>query len=641
MGFLKGPFFAAFALLVSCAAPAIAADTGSVSGSVFDVNGKPVADATVKISGDRLPVGRSVQTDSNGSYKFEYLLPGNYTVEIDKAGIGNSKRTALVEVDKDTQVDVVLGLAVKEDITVMASSPVVDVKSSEVSFNYNSELINSLPLEHTYRGLFQLIPGVPENRSTVGPAAGGDRQDNTYLIDGANITNVGFGYLSTEINELDVAEVNIKRAGMSAEFGRTSGTVTNAVSRSGSNRLSGIGRIDWLPQGLVGGYELPSDALTAGLKPGTFLDPLLTTETGPAVGVGGPVIKDHIFFYGSARYFHETKWDRINTAGTSLPDEVRSGREFYGKLTGTPNASNQLNVSFRYRPNDVDDANLSSGTAPSVATTTDNSSRVASVQWNYFPSSRNSVDVRYFYVKENNEDVPVTGLGYLPTPFTPTNLAAMGQYTDQSQANLVIGGFQYTNTQNYRRHEVRGTFTQFFDLGKSSHVVKAGAGYDFGEENLNRLANGWGRSSTSRKAVFQRSVPGTTPTSHRSSGRGGRIRCMSRTTSRSRTGSASTQAFWRITTCSRRTWRAATAARRPSCSRAARRSMNPTATPATSCGSASATRSSLASASAISFAKGKGTRHTSTGAAITAWIRSPARAAWRRAESSRRKRSST
>jgi hypothetical protein len=492
MGFLKGPFFAALALLVSCAAPAVAADTGSVSGSVFDVDGKPVADATVKISGDRLPVGRSVQTDSNGSYKFEYLLPGNYIVEIDKGGVGNSKRTALVEVDKDTQVDAVLGLAVKEAITVTASSPVVDVKSSEVSFNYNSELINSLPLEHTYRGLFQLIPGVPENRSTVGPAAGGDRQDNTYLIDGANITNVGFGYLSTEINELDVAEVNIKRAGMSAEFGRTSGTVTNAVSRSGSNRLSGIGRIDWLPQGLVGGYELPSDALTAGLKPGTFLDPLLTTETGPAVGVGGPVIKDHIFFYGSALYFHQTKWDRVNTAGTSLPDEVRSGREFYGKLTGTPNASNQLNVSFRYRPNDVDDASLSSSTAPSVATTTDNSSRVASFQWNYFPSSRNSVDVRYFYVKENNEDVPVTNLGYLPTPFTPANQAAMGQYTDQSQANLVIGGFQYTNVQNYRRHEVRGTFTQFFDLGKSSHIVKAGAGYDFGEENLNRLANGWG-----------------------------------------------------------------------------------------------------------------------------------------------------
>src|SRR5262249_9435150 len=109
-----------------------------------------------------------------------------------------------------------------------------------------------------------------------------------------------------------------------------------------------------------------------------------------------------------------------------------------------------------------------------------------------FPSSRNSVDVRYFYIKENNQDVPVDNLGYLPTPFNTHNLASMGQFTDATQANLVTGGYQYTNIQNYRRHEVRGTFTQFFDIGKSSHSVKAGVGYEFGEENLNRTANGWG-----------------------------------------------------------------------------------------------------------------------------------------------------
>jgi len=59
-----------------------------------------------------------------------------------------------------------------------------------------------------------------------------------YLLDGVNITNPGFGYLSSEVNQLDIQEVNIKRAGVSAEFGRTAGVVTNAVSRSGGNRIS-------------------------------------------------------------------------------------------------------------------------------------------------------------------------------------------------------------------------------------------------------------------------------------------------------------------------------------------------------------------------------------------------------------------
>jgi hypothetical protein len=486
------PLFMTLAICLLIRASAFAADTGSVSGTVFDQAGKPIADVLVKISGDRLPVGRSSQTDANGAFRFEYLLPGTYTVDFEKSGVGSTKRAAIVDVDKDTQVDIVLGMAVKEEVTVTAATSVVDVKSAEVSFNFKSDTVDSLPLERTYRGLFQLIPGVPENRSTVGPAAGGDRQDNAYLIDGANITNPGFGYLSTEVNELDIAEVNIKRAGVNAEFGRTVGTVMNAVSRSGSNRLSGMGRIDWLPNNLTAGYKLSDDLrnLDLGIKPGTFRDPILTTETSPAVGIGGPILKDHLFFYGSARYFRETKPDRTNKAGTSLPDERRSGRELYGKLTGTPTASHQLNFSFRDRPNHVDDASLGAGTAPSIATTTDNSSRVASAQWAYFMSARSSLDVRYLYSKENNEDVPVTSLGYLPT-FDPNSLSAMGQYTDQI-TTLTVGGNQYINKQDYRRHELRGTFTQFFDLGRSSHALKAGAGYEFGEENLNRLGNGWG-----------------------------------------------------------------------------------------------------------------------------------------------------
>jgi hypothetical protein len=116
---------------------------------------------------------------------------------------------------------------------------------------------------------------------------------------------------------------------------------------------------------------------------------------------------------------------------------------------------------------------------------------MATAEWVHFMASR-SFSVRYLYMKETNEDVPLTDLGYLP-PFNPNNLTAMGQYTDPNQANLIVGGNQYSNIQNYRRHEVRGTFSQFFDLARTSHALKAGIGYEFGEEFLNRLANGWGQ----------------------------------------------------------------------------------------------------------------------------------------------------
>jgi hypothetical protein len=489
-GIWTRPFLAVF-FLVAIRSTAFAADTGSISGAVFDAGGQPVADVAVTISGDRPPIRRTVVTGANGSYLFEYLLPGEYSLAFEKPDLPGVKRLAVVEVGRDTQVDVVVGIAFEEQLTVTATVPLVDTRSTEVSFNYTGAVVNGLPLERTYHGLFQLIPGVADNRSTVGPPAGGSRQDNTYLIDGASIGNPAFGHLSTDINQLDIAEVNLKRAGITAEFGRSGGTVTNAVSRSGTNQLLGIGRIDWLPQRFVAAYQLPDDLIAAGLQPGAFRDSLLTADTSAAIGVGGPIVRDHIFFYGSARYLRRTKWERFNKAGMSLPDEVRSGPELYVKGNVAPGPPDQFTVSYRHRPGHVDNAALTSDFAPTIAVTTDNGSRVATAEWTHFTAADSSFDVRYLHFTEHNEDVPVRSLGYLPT-FDPARLSDMGQYTDPNLANLTVGANQQTNIQNYRRNELRGTYTQLFDLGRSSHAFKAGASLEMTVEKFNRLANGWG-----------------------------------------------------------------------------------------------------------------------------------------------------
>jgi hypothetical protein len=458
---------------------------------VFDQNGAPVAEATIKAGGESLPVGRTVVTGANGMFRFEYLPPGEYEISIDSGAARALLRRAVVEVGKDTQVDFVVGLELAENVIVTSTRPIVDIKSTEVSFNFKSDSLSVLPLERTYRGMFQLIPGVADNRVSVGPAAGGSRQDNTYLLDGANITSPAYGYLSGEVNQLDIAEVNVKRAGISAEFGRTGGVVTNAVSRSGSNRLSAVGRVDWLPSSLVGAYKLPDDLRRLGVRPGALRDPLLTTEFEPAVGLGGPVVRDRAFFYGSMRYSREAKWARFNKAGTLLPDEVRTGPELYGKLTATPTSAHQLTVGFRERPNDVDFASLNADSAPDVASSTENGTRIATAEWANFMTPATAFNVRYLYMKEINEDVPVRNLGLLPA-FDPSQLTTMGQYTDPLRANLIVGAGAYSNTQNYRRHEVRGTVNRFFDAARTSHAAKLGGGFEFTEEHFNRVANGWG-----------------------------------------------------------------------------------------------------------------------------------------------------
>ncbi len=472
------------------AAPALAQVTGSITGVVFDQNAAPVAGAVVKITGDSLPGGRTVTTPASGQYVFTLLQPGVYTLEVSKQGIGDSKRQAVVEVDKSSTVDIVLGLAVKEEILVTAESPVVDLRSTEVDTNFKATTMQALPLERSYSGMFQLIPGVADNRSSVGPAAGGSRQDNTYLLDGVNITNPGFGYLSSEVNELDIQEVNIKRAGVSAEFGRSAGVVTNAVTRSGTNNFSGIARVDWLSDSLIGSF-----------RDTAFRDSAVVPSVSPAVGLGGPILKDRLFFYGSARYISSTLGSgRTNKFGTPLPDSEQTGHELNGKLTAGF-AKMMLNVGYRDRPYTNSNAGLGSGTAPTVGTDTQGGSKIATASWAYFPANRTTFEVKYLYMKEKNEDVPLTDLGYLPTwnatspSASSAQLAQLGYYTDPTQANLIVGGAEYTNIDNYRRHEIRGTFTQFLDLGKTNHEIKAGGGYEFGEEDLNRLSNGWGAIS--------------------------------------------------------------------------------------------------------------------------------------------------
>jgi hypothetical protein len=457
----------------------------------------------VKASGPNLPAGRIAETGANGTFRFEYVLAGEYTLTIESGANGTAARQAIVEVGKDTQVDFVSGLVLDfNELVTTPATPVVDVKSTEVSFNFKADALGSLPLERTYRGMFQLIPGVAENRSPVGQAAGGTRQDNTYLIDGANITNPAYGYLTTEVNQLDIAEVNVKRAAVSAEFGRTGGVVTNAVSRSGSNEFAGIGRFDWLPEPFVGAYKLPSNLRGLGIKPGAFRDPSLTSDVIPAIGVGGPIVRDRAFFYGSARYGRQAKFARVNKVGAALPDEVRTGSEFYGKLTAVPTAAHQLTASFRTRPDHLKNLGLNSDYEPGGGSSSTNKSRIATAEWANFVTPTTALNVRYLYFNEINEDRPVTTLGLLP-PFDPSKLATMGQYSDPAQANLFVGGAPFSNTQNYRRHELRGTFNRFFESGRATHAAKAGAGYEFTEEEFNRVANGWGTIAN----VTQNGIP--------------------------------------------------------------------------------------------------------------------------------------
>jgi hypothetical protein len=472
------PFFAVVAAL-TLAVAAHAGETGSVSGVARDSQGGVLPGVLVRISGPLLPAGLERTTGANGAFQFQRLFPGSYRLDATLSGMGGAAREVRVSVDVDAQVNFTLSPAMAETVEVVAETPVADLKNTEVNFNYSAEEFEKMPLGRSYAGLFQLMPGVADNNSFA-PSAGGSRQDNTFLVDGVNITNPGFGYLSTEVNELDIEDFNVKRAAISAEFGRSSGAVTNAVTRSGTNQIQGRFRFEAIPDAFIAEPE----GTTVKQKRDRWI---------PAASLSGPLLHDKVWWYASARFYRSSLTDRTNNLGP-VPDQEDKSDDYFGKLTARPTSKHLLTASYRYRPATSEFAGVGANDTPATATDQETTNKIATATWSFFPTDRTIFDFKYLHLDEENEGVARTDLGERGT-FDVNNPGAMGCYFDPVLRANVGGACDKLNRQNYKRDEIKATFTQFVTWGSTQHQVKAGFGYDWGGEDLTRVSNAWGSVS--------------------------------------------------------------------------------------------------------------------------------------------------
>src|SRR6185312_5588220 len=339
------------ASIVSLAGAAFAAETGSISGVVRSADGAGMSGVTVTVKGPYLPAGRTVVADADGTFSFQRLPPGKYDVAAELSGLGNVSRPALVELDKDTQLEPSLKPTLQGEITVSAAQPTIDVKSTEAQVNFTAQRIEELPIPRSYSGLFQLAPGVSQN-GRLAPNAGGSRLDNTFLVDGINVTNPDFGDIFPDITELDISEVSIVRGGISAEFGRSGGMVVNAITRAGTNKFGGEARYEYQPSSFVSSNKNSTVKNT-------------NDQDFAGISLGGPLVSDHFWFYGSASRPRVTTTDRVNNLG-SVPDEKLVTKEYFGKLTANPTEQHFLTVGLRRRDRTDDNTNITSTSSPTV-----------------------------------------------------------------------------------------------------------------------------------------------------------------------------------------------------------------------------------------------------------------------------------
>lgn len=313
------------ALLTACVWLALAPATwaqaalADILGTVRDPSGAAVSGAEVRVRNMATNVSREATTTMEGVFRVPNLPPGQYEVSVARSGFSRYIQGPItLRVGQDVDLTIRLEVAgLTEVVTVTADAGMINTTNAEVGTNFDVKRIGDLPMAPS-RNILNLalqIPGVSQLSSgnsafTSGGVSfsvnGMRTRSNNFQIDGQDSNNASIGGLVQEINNPDtVAEMRIVTNQFAAEYGRAAGSVVNIVTKSGTNEFHGSAY--WF----YNGNKLNA---RSNLDKRTFARAPWRVENQFAGTLGGPVVKDRTFFFGSI-----LRWtDRRFASGTAI-----------------------------------------------------------------------------------------------------------------------------------------------------------------------------------------------------------------------------------------------------------------------------------------------------------------------------------
>ena len=410
--------------LAFLAVPAFAQQTGTIQGKVTDTGGAVLPGVTVEARSDVLPGPRITVTSGDGSYQLPALPPGPYVVTFTLSGMTTATKKVVVQLSEITAADASLGVGgVSEAVTVTAEVTLVDKASGSITSGIPNSQIQLVPVGQEYRDLIKLIPGVQYTQdSTRGPSAGSSGQDNVYKFDGVNVTLPLFGTLSAEPASHDIAQVTVIKGGAKAiDFIRAGGFAIDSVSKSGTSKFTG-----------QASYQFQSHNMSAGLENGT-LSRYQQNRAWTEANIGGPILKDHLFFFGSY-YRPEVNRDNRANAYGELPRYESVRNEGFGKLTLTPTHSTLINTSYRDSKREDTSALFGTFTAPTAGTGNESRQKIGTADGSWVINAMSYLNFKYTHftlltagIPDNTANVTISDA--IGTHLDVANLDKIGLFT--------------------------------------------------------------------------------------------------------------------------------------------------------------------------------------------------------------------
>ena len=348
---------AVLVLLLASAGIALAQETtGSIRGRVIDSQSLAVPGAAVTAAG---PQGsKNTTSDGEGRFTIPFLTPGLYDIRAELQGFKATEQKA-ISVGLGQGVDVSLRMevgGVSETVQVNATATAVDTRSTTIGSVLDTENLKNIPVGRRVSDALYLAPGVSSSGSagTANPSiSGGTGLENQYVVDGANVTNVGYGGIGSysvifgslgNATPYDfVKEIQVKTGGYEAEFGQATGGVVNVVTKSGTNNLRGSVFAYSQPKALQGEYKqfqaTNGSVNTTGTQVSDF-----------GVEGGFPLVRDRLFFFGAIDPSWQKRWNTAppGFALASLGEVERKRRtlSYAAKSTLQLGNANRIDASF-------------------------------------------------------------------------------------------------------------------------------------------------------------------------------------------------------------------------------------------------------------------------------------------------------
>ena len=315
-------------------------DTGAINGKVADEEGNGLPGVNLTLTSPNLMGARATISDAAGVFRFPALPPGDFALKAELPGFATAVREAIrVTTTTTLTIDLVMkAAAVSEEVTVVAQSPTVDVKSTETaSVTLSNEILRNIPYNQFTADIVNLAPGINDN-----VAYGASMNTGiAYTMDGVNVADpeAGSAWVFSDHNIIE--EAKVMGIGLPAEYGNFTGVIFNLVTKSGGNAFSGHFEFNFQ------GYQKDSKFWQANNNSNFLEDfPALTSASSKLMDMnahlGGPIVRDKLWFYVGGQYY------RTQNRPAGFPEDVDYKQpRIFAKLTTQMTPTLNMSLAFQ------------------------------------------------------------------------------------------------------------------------------------------------------------------------------------------------------------------------------------------------------------------------------------------------------